>query len=392
MAQDLDAFRAATRAWLEANCPESMRKPAEVESDRFWGGRKPTFASEDQKVWFERCRDKNWTIPYWPKEYGGGGLSKEENKILQEEMKRLGCRPPLSSFGITMLGPVLLKYGTEEQKRKLIPEICRGETRWCQGYSEPGAGSDLAGLRMKAESDGDYYVLNGQKTWTSYADKADRIFCLVRTDPKAKHRGISFLLVDMDNPGVSTRPIELISGSSAFCETFFDNVRVPKSNLVGNENEGWTIAKYLLTHERTCISAFGESTDKRTLGQIAMEQVGLEDGKLADPVLRQEVARVEMNLWAFALTLERAGDELKAGQGLGDLSSLFKYYGTELNKDRYELLISLAGSQGLAWEGEAFDDGWLARTWLRTKGNSIEGGTSEIMLNVLAKRVLDLPT
>jgi acyl-CoA dehydrogenase len=291
-----------------------------------------------------------------------------------------------------MLGPVLLKYGTEEQKSKLIPEICRGETRWCQGYSEPGAGSDLAGLRMKAESDGDDYVLNGQKTWTSYADKADRIFCLVRTDPKAKHRGISFLLVDMDNPGVSTRPIELISGSSAFCETFFDNVRVPKSNIVGNENEGWTIAKYLLTHERTGISAFGESTDKRTLGQIAVEQVGLEDGKLADPVLRQEVARVEMNLWAFALTLERAGDELKAGQGLGDLSSMFKYYGTELNKDRYELLISLAGSQGLAWEGEEFDDGWLARTWLRTKGNSIEGGTSEIMLNVLAKRVLDLPT
>jgi acyl-CoA dehydrogenase len=392
MAQDLDAFRAETRAWLEANCPESMRKPVELDSDRFWGGRKTTYASEDQKVWFERCRDKNWTVPHWPKEYGGGGLSKEENKILLEEMKRLSCRPPLNSFGITMLGPVLLKYGTEEQKRKLIPEICRGEIRWCQGYSEPGAGSDLAGLRMKAESDGDDYVLDGQKTWTSYADKADCIFCLVRTDPKAKHRGISFVLVDMDNPGVSTRPIELISGSSAFCETFFDNLRVPKSNIVGNENEGWTIAKYLLTHERTGISAFGESTDKRTLGQIAMEQIGLEDGKLADPVLRQEVARVEMNLWAFALTLERAGDELKAGQGLGDLSSLFKYYGTELNKERYELLISLAGSQGLAWEGEEFDDGWLARTWLRTKGNSIEGGTSEIMLNVLAKRVLDLPT
>ena len=369
-----------------------MRKPMETEYDRFWGGRKVTYQSEDQKIWFERCRDKGWTVPHWPKEYGGGGLGKEENKILQEELRRLGCRPPLSSFGITMLGPVLLKYGTEEQKRKYLPEICRGEIRWCQGYSEPGAGSDLAGLRTKAESDGDYYVVNGQKTWTSYADKADWIFCLVRTDPKApKHKGISFLLFDMETPGIKTRPIELISGSSAFCDTFFDNVRVPKSQIVGKENEGWTIAKYLLTHERTGISLFGESTDKRTLGQIAVEQIGLADGKLADPVLRQEVAKVEMNLWAFALTLERGGDELKAGQGLGDLSSMFKYYGTELNKNRYELLVSLAGMNGLAWEGKEFDDGLLCRTFLRTKGNSIEGGTSEIMLNVLSKRVLGLP-
>jgi alkylation response protein AidB-like acyl-CoA dehydrogenase len=188
----------------------------------------------------------------------------------------------------------------------------------------------------------------------------------------------------METPGVKTRPIDLISGSSAFCDTFLDNVRVPKSQIVGVENEGWTIAKYLLTHERTGISLFGERADKRTLGEIAMAQVGAVDGKIADPVLRQQVARVEMNTWAFGLTLERAGDELKAGQGLGDLSSMFKYYGTELNKDRYELLVSLAGMNGLAWEGKEFDEGLLCRTWLRTKGNSIEGGTSEIMLNVLA--------
>ncbi len=390
---DLEKFRAETRAWLEANCPESMRQPARSSEEYYWGGRNGKFASEDQKIWFERMLEKRWIAPHWPSEYGGGGLSKDENKILLEEMRRLGCRPPHTNFGITMLGPVLLKYGSEEQKREHIPKILRGEIRWCQGYSEPGAGSDLAGLSCKAEPDGDDYIINGQKIWTSYAEKADWIFNLVRTDTTVqKQKGISFVLIDMATPGVSTRPIKLISGNSPFCETFFDNVRVPKSNLLGKENEGWTYAKYLLSHEREMISGIGDQGVTKTLGELAVERIGKQDGKLADSVLRPEIAKLEMNALAFQLTVERAKDQAKAGQGLGDVASMFKYYGTELNKNRHELIISVAGMEGLVWEGEEYNEGYTARTWLRTKGNSIEGGTSEIQLNVIAKRVLGLPS
>ena len=388
---DLNTFRRETRAWLETNCPESMRKTAKSEKDFYWGGRKGSFQSEDQKVWFERMLDKRWIVPYWPEKYGGGGLDKEENKILNREMKRLNCRMPLSSFGIWMLGPALLKFGSEEQKMEHIPKIIRGEIRWCQGYSEPGAGSDLASLQTGAVSDGDSYVVNGQKIWTSYADKADWIFCLVRTNTEMpKHQGISFLLIDMADPGVSTSPIKLISGSSPFCQTFFDNVRVPKANLIGEENKGWTIAKYLLTHEREMISSMDMGAEK-SLGQIATEAIGKEDGKLSDATLRYRTAKLEMNATAFLLTIQRTKDEAKIGQSLGAQSSFLKYYGTELNKARHELILSLEGTKSLGWEGDTFNGGSIARNWLRTKGNSIEGGTSEVQLNVISKRILGLP-
>ncbi|HAV37802.1 MAG TPA: acyl-CoA dehydrogenase, partial [Massilia sp.] len=248
---ELLAFRQEARAWLEENCPPEMRVPATGDLDVTWGGRKMQFRSEAQRLWLERMAAKGWTVPEWPVEYGGGGLSREQAKVLRQEMEALGCRAPLHSFGIWMLGPALLKYGTEEQKREHLPPIARGEIRWCQGYSEPNAGSDLASLQTRADDHGDHFIVNGQKVWTSYADKADWIFCLVRTDFTAsKHNGISFVLFDMDSPGVSTRPITLISGKSPFCETFFDNVRVEKRNLVGELHGGWTIAKYLLTHER----------------------------------------------------------------------------------------------------------------------------------------------
>ena len=393
-ATDLDKFRMETRAWLEENCPQSMRQPVKKYTDIFWGGKNPNYESEDQKVWFERMRDKGWTVPHWPTEYGGGGLSKQERKILKQEMGRLGCRAPLYNFGISMLGPALLKFGNQWQKKAYLTAATRGELWWCQGYSEPGAGSDLAGLQTRAEDRGDHYLVNGQKVWTSFADQSDWIFCLVRTDPEApKHSGISFLLIDMTSPGVSTRPIKLISGSSPFCETFFDNVKVPKENLVGKENAGWTIAKYLLTHERTMISE-SDSSDKneKSIAEVAIDKIGLENGILADTILRPDIARWAMNAAAFRLSLSRLTDEAKAGQGMGAKSSFLKYYGTELNKQKHELMMAITGKEGTIWEGEASNNGFVPRQFLRTKANSIEGGTHEVQLNIISKRILGLPS
>ena len=389
---DLEQFRQETRTWLEANCPESMRVPVSGFEDFYNGGRNPEIDHPDQKIWCDRMAAKGWTVPHWPAEYGGGGLSGEEVKVLSEEMRRIGARRALDSFGISMLGPALLQFGSEEQKLEHLPKIVRGEIRWCQGYSEPGAGSDLASLQTKAEDHGDHYIVNGQKVWTSYADKADWIFCLVRTDSSgSKHEGISFVLFDMETPGVSTRPIKLISGSSPFCETFFDDVKVLKKNLMGEEGKGWTIAKYLLTHEREMISGFGAAAS-RSLGEQAAEQMGTDvSGRLANSVLRQNIAQYELDTLSFGATMSRVGDEAKAGQGLGAASSIFKYYGTELNKRRNELNLAVAGEAALGWDGDVYDGGTLSRDWLRSKGNSIEGGTSEVQLNIIAKRVLGLP-
>lgn len=388
---DLEQFRAETRAWLEDNCPADMRIPMKSEEEACWGGRNFEYSSEGQKLWMERMGARGWTVPIWPKEYGGGGLSKAEAKILASEMRRIGARNPLSSFGIWMLGPALLKFGSEEQKKEHLPKIARGEIRWCQGYSEPGAGSDLAGLMTKCEDKGDHWLVNGQKIWTSYADEADWIFCLVRTDFEAKkHEGISFILFDMASEGVEPRPIKLISGKSPFCETFFTDVKVPKENLVGELNKGWTIAKYLLTHEREMISGQG-SDIMRPIHEIAAGMLGLEDGKLPEPMLRAKIAEAEIDAWAFGQTLARKLGEAKAGASLGADSSMLKYYGTELNKRRFELMMDAAGHEGLEWEGERTNDGDLARQWLRTKANSIEGGTSEVQLNIISKHILQLP-
>ncbi|WP_205481176.1 acyl-CoA dehydrogenase family protein [Sphingomonas arenae] len=380
---DLDQFRAETRAWLEANCPAEMRTPMRSEDDACWGGRNWTFQSDAQRQWLEVMATRGWTVPDWPKEYGGGGLSAAEAKILREEMRSLGCRSPLSSFGISMLGPALLKYGTEEQKKRFLPEIARGEIRWCQGYSEPGAGSDLAGLQTKAEDKGDHWLVNGQKVWTSYADKADWIFCLVRTSTESKHGGISFLLFDMESEGVTTKPILLISGYSPFCETFFDNVRVPKDQVVGEVNKGWDVAKYLLGHEREMISGMGLGGGSSVLGK----QVGPID----DPALRAEIAMFDVDALAFTAMSERFIDQLKAGEAHPAMPSMMKYAGTELNKRRHELIMAAGGSEALEWDSDRTRGGKPARDWLRTKANSIEGGTSEIQLGIVAKHILRLP-
>jgi acyl-CoA dehydrogenase len=389
---DLDTFRRETRAWLEANCPPEMRTPARTEADVCWGGKRFAFQSEAQRLWLQRMGERGWTVPTWPKEYGGGGLDHEQAAILREEMARLKCRVPLQSFGIWMLGPALLKYGSEAQKRDELRKIARGELRWCQGYSEPNAGSDLASLAAKAEIRDDHFLVNGQKIWTSYADEADWMFCLVRTDTTKKHTGISFILIDMRSPGVSTRPIKLMSGKSPFCETFFDNVKVPLANLVGELNQGWTIAKYLLTHEREMIGAIGERSAPPPVGRFATERIGKDaGGRLDDPVLRAEIARFEVDEAAFRAWLQLVGEQARAGEAHAAISSTLKYYGAELNKRRWELMIAAGGADALEWEGGRSQDGVAARTWLRTKANSIEGGTSEVQLNVIAKRILGLP-
>ncbi|MEZ5730127.1 MAG: acyl-CoA dehydrogenase family protein [Burkholderiaceae bacterium] len=389
----LDDFRTETRAWLAANCPPEMREPVRGDDDICWGGRRWTFQSEAQRVWLERMAERGWTVPEWPRDYGGGGLSKLEAKVLREEMAVLGCRAPVQSFGIWMLGPALLKYGSEAQKREHLPPIARGEIRWCQGYSEPNAGSDLASLATRAEDRGDHFVVNGQKIWTSYADRADWIFCLVRTDPDAsKHLGISFVLFDMASPGVTTRPIRLISGKSPFCETFFDDVRVEKSNLVGELNRGWDVAKYLLAHEREMIGGMGERDGVRALGQGAVAALGTDaEGRLDDALLRARIARFEVDEAAFRLAMRRFGDQARAGQANAAFSSGLKYYGSELNKQRQELLMSIGGADALEWESEHSHEGKRARDWLRSKANSIEGGTTEVQLGIIAKRILRLP-
>jgi alkylation response protein AidB-like acyl-CoA dehydrogenase len=385
-ARSIDAFRAELRDWLETNCPEEMRDGLMTEEGICWGGKDWKFTSDAQKVWLERCAGKGYTVPTWPVEYGGAGLSRDEEKVFHEEMAAINARVPLQSFGIWMLGPALLHFGSHEQKLHYLPPVARGEVRWCQGYSEPGAGSDLANVQTKGEDKGDHWLVNGQKIWTSYADKADWIFALVRTDRDApKHKGISFLLIDMADAGVETRPIKMISGISPFCETFFTDVKVPKGQIVGEENKGWDVAKYLLTHEREMISGSGIlAVGGRSLGAVLTDTMG----DLTDATLRADAMACEIDTLAIGLTLERYKDQSEAGQGAGDASAMLKYMGTELNKQRHELMMTAGGSDALEWDGPV---GNRAGDWLRTKANSIEGGTSEVMLSIVSRRVLGLP-
>ncbi|WP_273184945.1 acyl-CoA dehydrogenase family protein [Hyphomonas adhaerens] len=394
---DLEEFRTEVRAWLQENCPEEMRDGDITAESQCWGGRQWEFQSEAQKIWFERALAKGYTVPSWPKEYGGAGLSAEQAKILDEERQAINARKPLSNFGISMLGPALLAYGTHEQKEQHLTGIARGEIRWCQGYSEPGAGSDLADLQTRCEDKGDHYLINGQKVWTSYADKADWIFCLVRTDTSVKHEGISFILFDMESEGVEARPILLISGESPFCETFFTDVKVPKDQLVGEVNGGWQIAKRLLQFERSSISAggFGGTGGSGIMGpeDYAKQHIGTDsDGRLLDGDLRGRITDHKMYAKAFSLTVARQAEQAKAGQAVSHTASILKYGAAKMNQDRHELLVEALGSEGLGWEGEGFDPTArkVTRQWLRSKGNSIEGGTSEINLNVISKRVLGL--
>jgi len=391
---DLDTFREETRQWLIANAPEAMYAPVADAEQVCWGGSKTPYPAEVTR-WLAIMAERGWTAPTWPAEYGGGGLSTAEGKVLREEMAKLHLRPPLVGFGLWMIGPLLLQEASEEVKQEHIPRIVRGEVRWCQGYSEPGAGSDLASLQTRAERAGDQFIVNGQKVWTSYGDRSDWMFLLVRTDTSAPKRdGITFLLMDLASPGVTVRPIALISGASPFCETFFEDVRVPVGNVVGRVNGGWALAKALLGYERDMIAdAFKQRDERQRLVNLARRYLPFTDEGLADAVFRDRMAQIDVDQACLDLTLARSRDRMRAGHAPGPETSIFKYYGTELNKRRRELMVAIAGPQGVGWDGPGFDDEELrlTREWLRSRGNSIEGGTSEIQLNIIAKRVLGLP-
>ena len=395
----LEDFRTETRDWLEENCPASMRTRM-VAGEDVGGGRKRKSTNPDAYVWLERMAEKGWTAPTWPKEYGGGGLPKDEFLILLEELQRIKARPPLGGMGITMIGPTLLEYGTEDQKKRHLPSIINGDIAWCQGYSEPGAGSDLASLQTKAESQGDHYLVNGSKIWTSGAMHADWIFCLVRTDTQVpKHEGISFLLFSMDSPGVSVKPIELLNGHSPFCQTFFDDVQVPKIDLIHKENQGWRVATRLLQHERSGLASLASADTAGPLQRIkpsmplpdlAKHYAGAD--VIADAVLRDEIVVNEMQKRAFNLTQARAVAESEADTP-GAATSIFNYIEAEYVKDQLELQNRIRGTQAFGWEGDSFtsEEIGMCRLNLEAKSISIAGGSNEIQLNIIAKRVLGLP-
>jgi alkylation response protein AidB-like acyl-CoA dehydrogenase len=384
---DLDAFRAEAREWLEANFPKSLANQA--------GAMIPGNESltEDGKLWKQRMADKGWGAPTWPTEYGGGGLSGAQARVLQQEMARIGADNPVAGMGTSMFGPTLLEYGTEAQKRRHIPPIVRGELRWCQGYSEPGAGSDLASLQTKCEDAGDHWKINGQKIWTSGAQYADWCFCLVRTDTSKKHEGISFVLINMHQPGVETRPIKLIAGNSPFCETFFTDARAEKDDMVGPINGGWTIGKRLLQHERS-----GQGGGRMMAGanvvDLARKYVGLDDkGRIADSDLRTRIAKHMIDARAHGLTLQRAAEEAKGNINPSATTSVMKNSGTWIGQEKAELTLEIMGHQGLGWEGDDFakDEREAVRTWLSGKATTIFGGSQEIQSNIVSKRILGLP-
>lgn len=394
---ELDSFREEVRVWLKASAPPSLFGKRDVQQAWSWGGRQGAFASKDYRLWLERMAERGWTAPGWPAQYGGGGLELKKAQIVTAEIAHLDLPAPLVGFGLTMIGPTLLQYGTEAQKQEFLPPIIQGQIRWCQGYSEPGSGSDLASLSTRAVRDGNDFVLNGQKIWTSCAADSDWMFLLVRTSTEGpKHAGITFLLMDMEWPGVRVRPIPLISGQSEFCETFIENVRVPIKNVIGEVNGGWAVAKALLGHERSMIGDHMAGTPGQmssVLVQAAKNHLPLEGERIADALLRHRIVEDEMDDMALALTLLRAKDSMKDGHRPGPESSMYKILSTELNQRRKELMLSILGPQALGWEGAGFSPEELVATreWLRSRGNTIEGGTSEVQLNILAKRVLGLP-
>ena len=395
MSSEQASFREEVRDWLAENCPPTMQGPG-APNESAGGGRRATFRNPESKVWLERMAERGWTAPMWPQEYGGGGLDRDQANVLGEELRRIGARPAHTGMGLSMIGPALLEFGNEEQKQEHLPKIVRGEIWWCQGYSEPGAGSDLASLQTRAIEDGDDFIVNGSKIWTSGANFADWMFCLVRTEPDApKHDGISFVLFDMETPGVSVKPIKLISGASPFCQTFLDDVRVPKRNLVGERGKGWTVGKRLLQYERTSIGGMSGSTGPggNPLADLAKRYLGEANGQIADAAVRRGVIDHRITDLAYGLTVRRNGEELRSGRAPTFLSSMFKLYGTEQNKARYDLMLAILGNQMLGWEGEEFAGRELSATreWLRSRANSIEGGSSEVQLNIIAKRILGLP-
>jgi alkylation response protein AidB-like acyl-CoA dehydrogenase len=355
------------------------------------------YSTEDARVWRQSMAEKGWTAPLWPEEYGGAALTSDRYRVLQEEMMSIRALPAATGMGLAMIGPTLLEFGTDQQKREHLPKIVSGEVSWCQGYSEPGSGSDLASLQTRAALEGDQFVINGQKIWTSGAQHADWMFALVRTDPEAgKHDGISFVLLEMDQPGVTVKPIQLISGSSPFCETFFDNAIALRRNLVGEMNKGWTVGKRLLQYERSSAPtprSKTKATALNTYAQLGKRYWGDVRGKIADIASRDKITQQVMQEKALQYTIQRVAAETESGKAPGFTTSIFKYVGSTIMKEGASLKSALRGSDGIGWAGDAFTDDELdsTRGWLRDRAATIYGGTNEVQLNIISKRVLGLP-
>jgi alkylation response protein AidB-like acyl-CoA dehydrogenase len=348
----------------------------------------------DAELWRSRMAEKGWGAPTWPKAYGGGGLTPAEARILAQEMSAIGAYNPIVGMGTSMFGPTLLEYGAEDQKRRHIPPIVRGELRWCQGYSEPGAGSDLASLQTRCVDAGDHWLVNGQKIWTSGAQYADWCFCLVRTDAAKKHEGISFVLINMHQPGVETRPIKLIAGNSPFCETFFTDARVEKNDMVGPLNGGWTVGKRLLQHERSGQGGGRLMGTTANLADLAKKYIGLDEtGRIADRDLRSRIAAHMIDARAHLLTIQRATAEARGNQNPSATTSIMKNSGTRIGQEKAELTLEIMGARGLGWEGDDFteEERTSVRAWLSGKATTIFGGSYEIQNNIISKRILGLP-
>ncbi|HIG42643.1 MAG: acyl-CoA dehydrogenase family protein [bacterium] len=389
----METFRAEVENWLAENCPQGARGPGQV----LTGSTKIKIHNPDSRLWLDRMAEKGWTTPMWPTEYGGGGLTKDQYLVLIDEMRKINARSPLMGMGTSLIGPTLLDHGTEEQKQRHLPKIVRGEVAWCQGYSEPGAGSDLASLQTKAVLEGDNFIINGSKIWTSGAQWADWMFILVRTDPDVpKHDGISFMLLDMDQPGVTVKPIQLISGESPFCESFFDNAKAERRDLIGEINRGWTVGKRLLQHERSGITTLAGGAQRSTgpnLPELAKEYLGETDGRISDEDFRARILAHKMDARSFQITQKRVVAETTDAKTPGPATSMFKYYGSRSQQVAADLSRDIRGSQGLGWDGDSFTDSdkTALREFLSTRAASIYSGSNEIQLNIIAKRVLGLP-
>ncbi|HEY1149225.1 MAG TPA: acyl-CoA dehydrogenase family protein [Pseudoduganella sp.] len=387
-----EAFRAEVRAFLEANLPADLQRKVRQHK---------RLAKEDYVRWHKIAAKQGWAAPAWPVEYGGPGWNATQRHIWEEECARAGT-PAILPFGVNMVAPVIMAFGSEEQKAHYLPRILNCDDWWCQGYSEPGSGSDLASLKTTAERQGDHYIVNGQKTWTTLGQHADMIFCLVRTDSTVrKQEGISFLLIDMKTPGITVRPIIMLDEEHEVNEVFFDNVKVPVANLIGKENKGWTYAKYLLGHERTGIAAVGRS--KRELAflkQLAARQQRNGKPLLQDPLFAAKVANVEIELMALEVTVLRT--IAQEHQGPGPQASVLKVRGSEIQQWLTELMMEAAGPEALPFDpdylegrsehaaGGDDDAAPLAGYYFNFRKTSIYGGSNEIQKNIITQMILGL--
>ncbi|WP_193187746.1 acyl-CoA dehydrogenase family protein [Nisaea sediminum] len=389
------AFRDEVRAFLKAGVPDDLRA-------KIKGGKR--LVKDDYFRWHKALSEQGWLGSNWPTEFGGPGWTPVQKHIFEEECYAYGA-PRTLPFGVNMVAPVIMKFGSQAQKDYYLPRILDLTDWWCQGYSEPGSGSDLASLRTSAVREGDHYIVNGQKTWTTLGQYADKIFCLVRTNPNAAkpQEGISFLLIDMETPGVTVRPIILLEGEHEVNEVWFDNVKVPVENLVGEENKGWTYAKYLLTHERTGIANVGSSKAALLhLKAIARDQVKNGRPLIEDPLFRNRIAKVEIDLMAHEMTNLRVLAEVQSGGAPGLESSILKIRGTEIRQEITDLARRAIGPYAIPFQSEALEEGFngepvgpdyaapIAKQYFNMRKLSIYGGSNEIQKNIIAKAGLGL--